>query len=357
MSTTEKYVAGGLEQEMLQFVQLNEAGALDAYATAASSEEKAIPAESVKAVVKYNFEIAGIGDFKGDTKSDILLIDKATNTMKLWENGQQGNPDDNFVKTYNGGTVERVGDFNADKKADLLLAETSGKIYLLKGDLSAAPEQIGDLGAILSDGWKVIAVADLDGNGTDDIMWQSSGGLVGYWASRPDGTINDQLVKIGDLSALLNEGWRVIGIGDFNADGWDDVLWQSDAGIVGYWRGAETGISDQLTVVGNLAAILNDGWKVVGIADFDGNGYDDILWQSGDLMIGYWKGLETGMSDQLEYSGNLTALKHENWNVEGVGDFNGDGSADILWASGANKLVGMWGAGSDKNWVTLGSLA
>ena len=315
--------------------------------------------ESAKSVVRVSYTIEAVGDFQGESNADILLSSNNGDYV-LWLAGQQENAFS--LGNKKGFSYYGVGDFDNNQKSDIIFYENSTAVVsLLKSPATAQTEMnpIGNLSALLSDNWEVIATADFDRNGCDDIMWMNNGGIVGYWASTPTG-VNDQLIQIGNLSALLSEGWEVIGIGDFDGNGCDDVLWKSNFGLVGYWAGGEGvngAMSDQLTIVGDLGAILEAGWDIVGIEDFDGNGCDDILWQSGDLLVGYWRGYNDRMDDQLQYSGNLTALVHEGWNVKGVGDFDADGKADILWQSDVTNLVGMWGAGSDQNWVELGSLA
>ena len=70
------------------------------------------------------------------------------------------------------------------------------------------------------------------------------------------------------------------------------------------------------------------GWKMVGTGDFNGDGTTDILWRrsndTGEARI--W----------LIRNGHLTAdiglpNPAQGWKVVGTGDFNGDGTTDILW--------------------------
>ena len=35
--------------------------------------------------------------------------------------------------------------------------------------------------------------------------------------------------------------WQVVGIGDYNGDGRDDILWRSDDGAVSNWLGTASG--------------------------------------------------------------------------------------------------------------------
>src|SRR5262249_29420715 len=129
--------------------------------------------------------------------------------------------------------------------------------------------------------------------------------------------------------------YQVKGIGDFNGDGYSDILWRAGNGPVGYWYlrsnvvigGVESGGQD-----------VNHEWEIQGVGDFDADGRSDILWRSnlsGRLVL-WFRGL-------IDYQGSPTwqnwpgAVVGQEWQVQGVGDFNADGRSDIVWRS-------SWGA-------------
>jgi subtilisin family serine protease len=75
-------------------------------------------------------------------------------------------------------------------------------------------------------------------------------------------------------------GWRVIGVADFNHDGYTDLAWrrQDESGEVRLWLldGAGHLLRD-LGLPGPAA-----GWRVIGVADFDHDGYTDLAWRRQD---------------------------------------------------------------------------
>jgi hypothetical protein len=79
---------------------------------------------------------------------------------------------------------------------------------------------------------------------------------------------------------------------------------------------------------------------VAGIGDFDGDGRDDILWRNaatGDN--GIWKGGDAGQDQAVATVADL------DWQVAGTGDYNGDGRADILWHNSATGDNSIWHSG------------
>jgi serralysin len=148
---------------------------------------------------------------------------------------------------------------------------------------------------------------------------------------------------IGGVSPNLSAGWSVAGIGDFNGDGKSDLLLQSVDGN-GATTVAEWLMNGAEVAGGGVIGTLLDGWGVAGIGDFNGDGKSDILlqhstggvadalaeWQMNGTQViggGYINGVDPNLST--------------GWSAGGVGDFNGDGKADIL-LQGSHGQVAEW---------------
>ena len=112
------------------------------------------------------------------------------------------------------------------------------------------------------------------------------------------------------------------------------------------WRNVRTGeITEWVMANGEVGGPVIDlytepaKWQVQGIGDFNGDGTSDILWRN----------VHTGeLTEWIMANGQVVGpaidlyTEPAEWQVQGIGDFNGDGTSDILWRDVHTGELGEW---------------
>ncbi|HEY6173220.1 MAG TPA: trypsin-like serine protease [Kofleriaceae bacterium] len=221
------------------------------------------------------------------------------------------------------------GDFDADGRDDLLwrnvgAGPSHGQISIW---YDASTSHTGNPGTV-PDSVQVLGTGDFDFDGHSDVLFRdSSTAEVFAWMSGDPG--RTWHIEHRDISE-----WQFVGTGNFfgfatSARG--EIMWKRIGGsgpigelsmiypgILGDGHTELPATSDQLA--------YSASHKIQGIGDFDGNGSDDLLWRGTDGTLSIW------------YMGGIISFRttgpfaiDPNLTVQQIGDFDGDGRSDIYW--------------------------
>ncbi len=161
-------------------------------------------------------------------------------------------------------------------------------------------------------------------SGTADLIWQHDSGLLSVWYM--DGP---NLVDAAYLtpSSVSDTNWRIAGTGDFDRDNnMDLVLRNSVTGQVDVWL--MEGVN--LRSVGVVSTVPDAAWRIAAVADMNGDWYPDLIWQHGTIgNLAVW--FMQGTSPIGFARTSPGTIPVNTWSIVGAGDFNADGSSDLIW--------------------------
>jgi Ca2+-binding RTX toxin-like protein len=240
-----------------------------------------------------------------------------------------------------------VGDLNDDGIDDLILGASSNGAAVISGaaDLSDLAGQTIDMNAAQTGSYvsyyaygnarqiENMITGDFNGDGVTDLVINyggSSGSGAIYYG---DPTSTEFSLSSPDLTVSYDPMGESQSMGDFNADGFDDLVWSSAGASIYAVQGNNN--SDDTQIMMGWSASTSDSLIVDLSGDFNGDGFADLLVidQSAHAINilsgnenGFVDGADIGQVGQtINTSASLIAFAAD----YAVGDLNGDGLDDL----------------------------
>jgi hypothetical protein len=299
-------------------------------------------ANPVSIETQYPAQVVRLADFNHDGLTDLAVLSARGVSIYL------ANREGSFAKTP---TIDTgpdpsgltVADINHDGRDDLLVANSFGDVLVLLGQENGTFRHYRK-----TDQAVALAVADLTGNGSDDIIYADQGldrVVVDYGVGRTN-VLGDQ------SSGLLDPG--AVKLADLNGDGIADlIVANSGSNNVLVYPGLPGG---QFGPVVNGGHGFFTGTNPVGIsvADVDGDDRPDlVVADKGSNQVSI---LLNQANFNFTSGPRLTAGSGPVATI--VGDYNGDGRPDILVSnSQSNNVMLLPGIGggffNDQNPTTF----
>jgi len=162
----------------------------------------------------------GLDDFDGDTVGDWLLEDTATG--EVWIVSGLDGAAQPPAAAVAGATLAGHGDFDGDGVAELLWIDGDRVLSLSSASL-AAPSLGAGTGQ--PDDVTLLAIADLDGNGRDDLLGLADDGqlVMALAQDGPDGAPVDLVWQNGAGASV--DGLDLVATVDVDADGAAELAW------------------------------------------------------------------------------------------------------------------------------------
>ena len=193
--------------------------------------------------------------------------------------------------------------------------------------------------------WQVIGTGDLNFDRTTEIFWYNTvTGEVAFWAlyptaPGPTGTTAGTAVVVDYASIGVtppSTQWRPVAVGDIDGDGSADIIWRNLAtGEISAWYLSDTGAILRSLSLGTPGT----AWSLINTGDFDGNGIHDIFFRNTatgeaaawlmSAVPGLYRAVSYGPVD-LAYTPQL------------VTDMDGDGRSDIFWRNQSTGDNYIW---------------
>ncbi len=270
-----------------------------------------------------------VADVNHDGNPDLMTDDVASEFYVLLGNGN-GTFQSPIKVTGTLGYPFAVGRFDSDTNVDLVTA-SSIFLWVRRGNGDGSFQAATDYTISTSEGPMSFAVADMNGDHTNDIVVGTSSTATGHVSvllGRGDGTFYG---ASNTVSSLNNS---TLAVSDFNLDGSNDVAVANyDAGTVAIFLGNNNG-----TLRSNAVYSVGVHPTALTVADFNNDGTNDFAVATAgavSILLGHGDG-----------TFQLGAVYDSLWETVVAADFSGDGRMD---------LAADVQAGSGKVGISLGN--
>jgi hypothetical protein len=268
--------------------------------------------------------VAGLGDVTNDGRADLVARKRGSGLVYLYP----GDGDGGFGHRYGGfrgfekaNFLAGVGQLAGSAHGDLL-ARVGARLVVFANTGNRNLERVRDTGLDVSGADLLLTVGDWNGDGTTDLMSRSRAtGRMSFHAGNGRGGFATAVP-----AARGGRAWArtrlVAAVGDLTGDGYPDLVGQR-GGVMWVFPGnGGTGFAR-----GYAAHSAVDADLQAGSGLWDGDGSPDSVMRRGDGSLQLYPGNGPGgLTTPTRLGGGA---KRYDW-LQGVGDADGDGHADLV---------------------------
>ena len=181
-------------------------------------------------------------------------------------------------------------------------------------------------------------------------VWESTGNGFGTYPTFQSSLVQD--INEGSFNIPRDE-WKNIYTPDMNGDGLPDLCYRSYEGIKcytnkgGYWDTVPSIVTSICKKNDSLNGTCNDAdnYQTINFLDTDADGLDDLVYRS-DAGMRIWKNKGNRLADLpltstvlANYTDVFGKNDYDNWSIKGYFDLNGDGIQDFYYRSDTGGIV------------------
>ena len=350
------------------FVVYGKAGGLSNLNLAAPVNGEAIKISgSASANENLGIYMNGLGDIDGDGRADLLIgASQSSKTFTFNEGGEKSgiDPTGSYDVTQGTGTYFSTSSLSTDWNSDQWTQSVEGRQYFFMGNNSTLTNRTSTAitTTTLANNFNASTalpttydttgapITDLPDRGPNNAETNTTYTYT-TTATVADGSF------IGTVNAQLGNNWQPVSVGDVNGDGYDDfitgtansrLVLGSSSGWTGLDNTSNSWTIKTITFNGN---VNNQGVAAAG--DMNGDGYADFVmsWDANGATIVFGKAGNTWnatatISGSTAASASVAAstfiaveagLPITPTYTRSLGDINGDGYDDLLFAAPATN--------------------
>ncbi len=273
----------------------------------------------------------GTNDARGVTLGDVnsdgwldLIIANNTNGCEVWTNNGAGVLYDSGQRLQTNPcpkTDVALGDFNDDGDLDAILCswQKSSEVWTNAGSGRFLSQYSVNSSTGMA---RKAVIGDFDGDAHLDVVFVNDGQLSRLWRNNGAGTLSGTTQYLGMVTA------RDAAAGDFNGDGTMDVfILSSTNGVV--WTNAGNGAFA-------AGPTLSTGGTSAAVGDLDGDNDLDLVLAGSNGPVRLYRNNSGAFTNV--FSNSITG----NVGVVQLGDLDGDGDLDLLCARNDDGESSVW---------------